>query len=248
MPAASRSPIFRPKDGHVKKILDRLSHLRPADVSLTVLLAVLVTDLFVFQPIEVLSGWAKFLVDLVTILFIILSILTVVGRSRATILFVALTLAALILRGVLLAVPGIGVGYLQYVCALVATGILAWLVLGLVLRSGRVTIHRIQGAVVVYLLLAMMWMQAYRLMAIYDPGAFVIMDEVKRVDTDVTSRLGFFSFSVITAASFIDLTPVNPVARSLAMLESLTGQLYLVILIARLVSLEVEARHRDGER
>ena len=44
------------------------------------------------------------------------------------------------------------------------------------------------------------------------------------------------------------MTPVNPIARSLAMLEALTGQLYLVILIARLVSLEVEARHAKEDR
>jgi hypothetical protein len=247
MPVPPMKASSNTKDACVKTLLERFARILPADISLTVLLAVLIADLFVLQPIEVLSGWAKFLVDLVTILFIILSILAVVGRCRSTVVFVTLTIAALVLRGILLAVPGIGVGYLQYTCALVATGILAWLVLGLVLRSGRVTIHRIQGAVVVYLLLAMMWMQAYRIIALYDPEAFVVMDEVKRVDAEVGSRLAFFSFSVITAASFIDLTPVNPVARSLAMLESLTGQLYLVILIARLVSLEVEARHREGD-
>lgn len=230
------------------RLLNRLSRIMPADISLTVLLAVLIADLFVLQPIEALSGWAKFLVDIVTILFIVLSILAVIGIRRASVLFVAFAAVALILRGLRLAVPGIGVGYLQSATGLVATTILAWLVLGLVLRTGRVTIHRIQGAVVVYLLLAMMWAQAYRLIALYDPGAFVVTDEVERVDADVTSKLMFFSFSVITAASFIDLTPVNLVARSLAMLEALTGQLYLVILIARLVSLEVEARHRDGDR
>lgn len=228
----------------MKKLLERVSHLMPADLSLTVLLAVLITDLMVLQPIEALSGWAKLLIDLVSVTVIVLSILAVIGLTRVSVLFVALSGVAFVLRALRLAIPGIGVGYLQATSALVATAILAWLVLGLVLRSGRVTIHRIQGAVVVYLLLAMMWTQAYKIIALYDPGAFVVMDEVQRVDADVTSKLTFFSFSVITAASFIDLTPVNQVARSLAMLESLTGQLYLVILIARLVSLEVEARHR----
>jgi hypothetical protein len=220
----------------------------PADLSLTVLLVAFVLDLFILQPIEVLSGWAKYFVDTLVLAGIILSILSVVGVRLASVLFVAFSTTAIGLRAFRIAAPEIGVGYLQSFVALVAFAILAWLVLGLVLRSGRVTIHRIQGAVVVYLLLAMMWVQAYRLIALYDPGAFVVMDEVQRVDADVTSKLTFFSFSVITAASFIDLTPVNPVARSLAMLESLTGQLYLVILIARLVSLEVEARHEKKGR
>lgn len=231
----------------MKTFFNRLSELMPADVSLSVLLAFLIADLFVFQPIEALSGWAKFLVDIVTVTGIVLSILAVLGLQRATCIFMVLAGGALLLRGLRLAMPEIGVGYLQSALSLVAIGILACLVLKLVLRSGRVTIHRIQGAVVVYLLLAMMWTQAYRMIALYDPAAFVLTDEVLRIDPDINSKIGLFSFSVLTAASFIDMTPVNPIARSLAMLEALTGQLYLVILIARLVSLEVEA-NRAGDR
>jgi len=231
----------------VKSFFNRLSELMPADVSLSVLLVFLVADLFVLQPIEALSGWAKLLVDIVTVAGVVLSILAVLGLQRATCIFVVLAGGALFLRGLRLAVPGAGIGYLQSALSLTAIGILAWLVLKLVLRSGRVTIRRIQGAVVVYLLLGMMWTQAYRMIALYDPAAFVLTEEVSHVDPEISSKLGMFSFSVLTAASFIDMTPVNPVARSLAMLEALTGQLYLVILIARLVSLEVEA-NRTGDR
>ena len=236
-----------PHDRSVKRLLAHLSHLMPTDVSLTVLLVAFILDLFILQPIEALSGWAKYFVDMIVLVGVILSILSVVGVRAASLFLIACTVGAMMLRGIRIAVPEIGSGYLQYGFALVAFAILAWLILGLVLRTGRVTIHRVQGAVLVYLILAMMWVQAYRIIALYDPGAFVVLDEVKRVDADVMSKLALFSFSVITAASFIDLTPVNPVARSLAMLEALTGQLYLVILIARLVSLEVEARHAKDE-
>lgn len=231
----------------MKRFLQRLSQVMPADVSLTVLLVAFIIDLFVLQPLEAFSGGAKFLVDTVVLLCVILSILAVAGIRRATILFVTFTTAAMVVRGIRFAEPGIGVGYLNAVLALIATAILTWLVLGLVLRSGRVTLHRIQGAVVVYLLLAVMWTQAYRIVALYDPNAFVVMDEVQRVNAEVTAKLSYFSFAVITAASVNDLMPVNPVARSLAMLEALTGQLYLVILISRLVSLEVEAHYRKEE-
>src|SRR5262245_46452636 len=50
----------------VSRLLERLARLMPADISLTVILAVLVADLFVLQPIEILSGWAKFLIDLIS--------------------------------------------------------------------------------------------------------------------------------------------------------------------------------------
>jgi hypothetical protein len=42
-----------------------------------------------------------------------------------------------------------------------------------------------------------------------------------------------------------DITPVHPVARSLAILEALTGQLYLAITLARLVALHIKSGERD---
>ena len=42
--------------------------------------------------------------------------------------------------------------------------------------------------------------------------------------------------------------PLHPLARSLATLEAVTGQLFLAILVARLVALEVEWRQEQRER
>jgi len=41
----------------------------------------------------------------------------------------------------------------------------------------------------------------------------------------------------LTTVGYGDVLPVHPVARSLAILEAVTGPLYLAILVARLVSL-----------
>ena len=43
----------------------------------------------------------------------------------------------------------------------------------------------------------------------------------------------------LTTVGYGDVLPVHPVARSLAMLEAVTGPLYLAILVARLVSVAV---------
>jgi hypothetical protein len=46
----------------------------------------------------------------------------------------------------------------------------------------------------------------------------------------------------LTTVGFGDITAVAPTARSLVMAEALIGQLYPAILLARLVSLEIETR------
>ena len=51
--------------------------------------------------------------------------------------------------------------------------------------------------------------------------------------------LTYFSFITLTTTGFGDIIPVHPLTRTLAMFEALAGQLYLVITLARLVSLAV---------
>ena len=53
----------------------------------------------------------------------------------------------------------------------------------------------------------------------------------------------YFSFITLTTVGYGDVTPLNEVAKQLAVLEALIGQLYPAILLARLVSLQVTTRN-----
>jgi hypothetical protein len=108
-------------------------------------------------------------------------------------------------------------------------------VLGQTLRAGPITFHRIQGAVAAYLLLGIIWAYAYALLAQLRPGAFA----GPLSPADGPRALFYFSFVTLTTVGYGDVLPVHPVARSLAILEAVTGPLYLTILLARLVSLAV---------
>ena len=95
------------------------------------------------------------------------------------------------------------------------------------------TLHRVQGAVAAYLLLGLVWGYAYQLVAALAPGAFA--NAVATPGQD--HNLIYFSFVTLTTVGYGDVTPVHPAARSLALMEALTGQLYPAILLARLVTL-----------
>ena len=108
-------------------------------------------------------------------------------------------------------------------------------VAGQVYRSGPVTHHRILGAVAVYLLLGLSWASAYAFLHQLRPDAFAgALGEALIPQTWI-----YYSFVTLTTVGYGDITPVHPVARSLAIAEALTGQLYLAITLARLVSLRV---------
>ena len=108
-------------------------------------------------------------------------------------------------------------------------------VLGQTLRAGPITLHRILGAIAAYLLLGVLWAYAYALVAHLQSGAF---SGPVRLE-DGPRAFFYFSFLTLTTVGYGDVLPVHPAARSLAMLEAVTGPLYLAILVARLVSLGV---------
>jgi hypothetical protein len=109
-----------------------------------------------------------------------------------------------------------------------------------VFRAGPVTGHRIRGAVVIYVLMGGIWSLLYQFVALSLPGAFHFPESLAAGDADALQRmLTYFSFATLTTTGFGDVTPALPLTRTLAMFEALTGQLYLVIILTRLVSLAI---------
>ena len=110
-------------------------------------------------------------------------------------------------------------------------------------KQDEVTRDLIVGAAVVYLLMAMMWTFLYRVVEMAYPGSFTI------AATDIHERLRFtyFSLVTITTLGYGDIVPTTGLASSLATLEAVVGQLYLVTTVAWLVGVRVsQSRERKS--
>ncbi len=109
-----------------------------------------------------------------------------------------------------------------------------------VFADGPVTTHRIVGAILLYLLIAIVFASLYLFVGAIFPNAFVHMSiaDTPHLGADVT----YFSLTTITSVGYGDITPAQPIARGLCNLESICGQLYPAILLARLVSLHLEEK------
>jgi hypothetical protein len=109
-----------------------------------------------------------------------------------------------------------------------------------VFRSGPITAHRIRGAIVIYLLFGVLWSLFYMIADVTIPQALHFRHGLAVSDQYALERiLTYFSFTTLTTTGFGDITPTVPLTRTLAIFEALTGQLYLVITLARLVSLAI---------
>ena len=212
-----------------------------SDRGLTTLLLFLVLGLLVVVPL-VAAGVLSILFVEVAFSLILLSGVTSVAVGRGAKIGVSLLVVIAIgTKSARVLFPTVGLRLLDTGLSLLAVLILTALVLKQVFRKGRITLHRVQGAVAAYLLLGFAFATAYELCLLLSPSAIRLSAD-SGVGFLQVPRLLYFSFVTLTTVGYGDILPVHPVVRSLAMTEALIGQLYPAVLIARLVSLEIVTR------
>ena len=106
----------------------------------------------------------------------------------------------------------------------------------LVFSPGKIDQHRIVGAIVLYLNAALLFEGIYRLIAQLYPNSFNGLN-YSRQGLESFVDLMYFSMTTLTTVGYGDISPLHPVARSIANLEALVGQLYPAIILARIMTL-----------
>jgi hypothetical protein len=213
---------------------------RWSDPLLTTLTVLLILMMFVFAPLQAIGIKAFQVLGFVSALVIIGGVFLMSGSP---IVVVAL-LAAFIMAGTAavsrLNSPSILDVYLLSGAFLIMGAVLIGVVARAVFSPGRVTHHRIIGAILVYLSIALTFVALYSIVGLLVPNAFSGMSFED--SPALASKVIYFSFVTLTSTGYGDVYPVHPVARSLCNLETIIGQLYPATLLARLVSLEIEGR------
>ena len=128
-----------------------------------------------------------------------------------------------------------------------------FVLLKFIFTSERVTEDTIFASLCIYLLMAVLWALAYSLVGLYDADAFKypLGDEISgnkmRFGAMPAGLEFYYSIVTMTTLGYGDILPISPIAKSLATLQAVVGQLYLAVLVARLVGLYVaeKARRRD---
>jgi hypothetical protein len=225
---------------------------RLRDPALTMLLIVQLIAVFVLTPLAAMGlSIGPTLVEAMLLLLVavVLMITSSVFAVALALLSVALTIGAALLRT---SRPSVLDDWIGHTGTILGFSTLALVVSRAVFAGGRVTVHRVQGAIVLYLNFAMIFTSAYRLILELSPDSF------KGVPTDlgahpaseqsIFATMLYFSFTTLTSTGFGDVVPVHPMARSLANLEGIIGQLYPATLLARVVTLELAFRRPPRDR
>lgn len=219
----------------------RLMHFWNEEHSLTVLLILLLGEVFIVIP-ATRSGHALALIGVIVFFFLLLAGLLTMARHRTFQLISAIfVVGAIVIRlaRVVFDVSGL-IPWDALLSILSVVGMII-VVLWQVYREGPVTGHRVRGAVAAYLLIAILFAYCYTLISHLVPGSFQLPAWAE-AGAERGETFFYFSMVALTTTGFGDITAIHPLARSFVMLEGFIGQLYPAILIARLVTLEMETR------
>ena len=195
------------------------------------------------------------------------------NRRRELIVGICLAVPAVALNGIGLALSNFALYLASELVYLAFFIYLAILMLRWTLQKHEVDLETIYGAVSVYLLMALIWGLAYYTVALTNPGSFHFpeVDELAQIQTmraadtyrdssgsevagwrDISNSaqgtMMYYSFVTLTTLGYGDIFPASDATRILAMLEATLGQLYLVILVARLVGLYTAQEMERGRK
>ncbi len=214
-----------------------------------VVLALILLD---YVALSLLSGetatWARVVAQLSLGLTLIATLVAAHVKSRWLVVgaFFALT-SLFALGGAALARNDFvaSVVYVSGALLIVGTPIL---ILRDIASHKLVTTETVMGAACAYLLFGICFALIYSTVGQFMAQGFF------GAGRSPTSDFLFFSFTTLTTVGYGNLIPATPVGQSLAMVEALSGQIYLVVVVARLVAIWGQERstailhHRMGQR
>ncbi|MGZ4649793.1 MAG: potassium channel family protein [Kineosporiaceae bacterium] len=190
------------------------------------------------------EGWAR-----VPSLLLYVAVLLIALRSGGLSGTIARTVRAVLAVGTIVAViavvaaPGTVSQGVQacWLAVVVLTTIVV--IVRRVLHHRTVTMQTIFGALSAYLLIGFFFTSVYTALARLDPVPFFAGGQQATSPT-----LQYFSFVTLTTTGYGDYTAAGEAGRSLAVLEALVGQIFLVTLVARLVAMFGRVRPEAGQR
>lgn len=121
-----------------------------------------------------------------------------------------------------------------------------------VLKGETVTADKICGGICAYLVMGLMWAFLFALIEAVHPGSFWENGQIIAPDRGASHQFAllnsmiYYSLATLTTTTYGDIIAKTTPARALSNLEAVTGQMYVAVLISRLVALHIT--HSVGTR
>lgn len=200
---------------------------------------------FVYLPIDVELPVSLFALMFSGVLLAATYSVRTHGRWRLVSIFLAVASIVLAWAATLLAVVPTWLELGAFVVSAVFVVYTMGIIVMRIAHVRRVSIHTISAALSLYLLMGILCGLVYSSLETAVPGSFhSATGGLLHIDrtVDLFPPLLYFSFTTITTLGFGDVYPVSPTARAMVIVEAVAGQIYLVAMVAMLVSMFASER------
>jgi hypothetical protein len=116
------------------------------------------------------------------------------------------------------------------------------LILPVIVATYEGSSEEVYGATASYILLGLAWASLYQAVEAFYPGSYYVPAAYNLDGALTWSDYLFFSFTTLTTLGYGNMAPISSPARSLAILEAITGIIFIAVMLARVIGLSVTAR------
>lgn len=197
---------------------------------------------FIVAPFFSKGAHARLILDLSLMSMLILSVY--ICSSNKKYFIVAIILAApAILR---LFFPSTEVDEITLMFNATFFAFVIGVLLRLLFTTTHVTKDVMYAALSVYFLVGVLYGIIFSLLECFSPGSFALPQPVGNFNfySAFGQDLLYFSFVTLTTSGYGDIVPLSPPAKFLSILEAITGQIYLTVMIARLIGIHISQLKR----
>jgi hypothetical protein len=210
---------------------------RKTELNLSVLLWLLVITIFIIYPVTDHGLFSQMVFVFFVCLIFISGIFSITHKKNER--AIALTFSFLLLFSAIIIISQnhemtneIMLGIMD-----VYLLVLSSLLLKKVFSDDLMVVHRILGAIAVYILVALFFSFAYRIVFLIDNTSIHFHNIQNATGKAAPFEFMYFSFIILTTMGYGEVIPVGHYAQSLAMVESMMGILFPSVLIARLIGM-----------
>lgn len=217
---------------------------RFADLGLSALLGLQLVLIFVVAPLA--NDGIPWPLTITKVLAVAVILALVIGFPSRGAWVVAIIAGALRLAAGIIEIrhPSAATAAVDAIGAALLLTVVIWIILQVVFGPGVISSHRLRGAIVLYLTIAILFGWVYLMIAALVPKAFSGL-AFRPDDVGSLGPFVYYSLTVLTTVGFGDITPVAAFARQLSMAEALIGQLFPAIILGRLLTLYTSGRKRN---
>jgi hypothetical protein len=178
---------------------------------------------------------------------VLLSIYAVSFRRTLLVLVIALAAPAAIHHLFLKPGDASVFSVINTVLSFIFDGLIIVVIFRKVFARGRVSAETIYGALCIYLLIGFSFAGVYGLIAAVKPNAFYMNPTLNTHLTPDRFDFVYYSFATMTSLGSAGMVAIAGQARSISVMEAITGILYLAVLISRLMAEYREHNARSNE-